>query len=386
MDFRLIDSGWDGELCNAAKGTHPRIRIICPFVKYRTIVRLLKQTKSDDIRVITRFNLDEMVVGVNDAIAIRYLLDLGAHVRGIRNVHSKMYLFGDSHVIVTSANLSDSALLRNHEFGFVSSSPQVIENCSEYFDGLWSRAGSSLGADLLEQWEGMIADRLSSGAGSIVAGRIGDFGADLGFCGAPVSASVVYGQAEQAFVKLFGEAHNRAENSMPVIEEIRRSGSHWACTYPKGKRPRSVRDGAVLFMGRMVKEPNDILVYGRAIGSRHIPGRDDASARDIEIRPWKAKWPHYVRVHQGEFVDGELSSGVSLNWLMEQLGAHAFAATSRNVVRGFGNANPRKAYRQQAAVELTPEASAILAAAFDSALVRHGRIPTQTLADLDKHE
>jgi hypothetical protein len=67
-------------------------------------------------------------------------------------------------------------------------------------------------------------------------------------------------------VKFFGRGDNRADRSMQILEEVRRSGSHWACTYPKGKRPRMVRDGATMFMGRLVKDPNDILIFGRARG------------------------------------------------------------------------------------------------------------------------
>jgi hypothetical protein len=48
-----------------------------------------------------------------------------------------------------------------------------------------------------------------------------------------------------------------------------------------------------------------------------------------------------------------MNNGVSLNELMDTLKAHSFAATQRNSAKGQGNTDPRKAYRQQAAVELT---------------------------------
>jgi hypothetical protein len=41
--------------------------------------------------------------------------------------------------------------------------------------------------------------------------------------------------------------------------------------------------------------------------------------------------------------------------LMDALGANSFAPTQRNALRGEGNFHPRKAYRQQAAVELSGE-------------------------------
>ena len=45
---------------------------------------------------------------------------------------------------------------------------------------------------------------------------------------------------------------------------------------------------------------------GRAVGMKHQPGRDDATFADIECRPWKEKWPRYIRVHHAEFVAGTI--------------------------------------------------------------------------------
>jgi len=38
----------------------------------------------------------------------------------------KLYVFGDSKVIVTSANLTEVALRRNHEFGFVAEEAMIV--------------------------------------------------------------------------------------------------------------------------------------------------------------------------------------------------------------------------------------------------------------------
>ena len=48
----------------------------------------------------------------------------------------------------------------------------------------------------------------------------------------------------------------------PPFEEVERSGCHRACPYPTGKRPRSLRDGARIYMGRLVEEPRDVLIFG----------------------------------------------------------------------------------------------------------------------------
>ena len=333
--------------------------------------------------MITRFSLCDFAAGVSDIAALQLLLESGARIRGVRNLHAKVYLFGASRVITTSANLTEAALLRNHEFGFVAEDPAIIEKCLQYFDDLWARAGKDASASRLEDWERTVTSHLARGAPPAAPSGLSDEGVDAGIPAEadPLPAwSVVDGQS---FVKFFGEGDNRAEPSQPVLEEVRRSGCHWACTYPVGKRPRQVRDGAELFMGRLVGPPNDILIFGRACAMQHEPGRDDATDEDIKSRPWKEHWPHYVRVHHAEFVAGSLSDGISLNKLMETLGSDSFASTQRNAARGEGNIDPRAAYRQQPGVELTPRSLAWLRESLERAFAKQGKLPGAVLSQLD---
>jgi hypothetical protein len=139
----------------------------------------------------------------------------------------------------------------------------------------------------------------------------------------------------------------------------------------------------MMFMGRLVKEPSDTLIYGRAIGMHHEPGRDDATERDLKKRWWKKRWPHYVRVHHAEFISGNLSNGISLNELMDALGPDSFASTKRNAARREGNTGPRRAYRQKPSVELSAQGIAWLNGRLEGAFARHGRIPLSKLDKLD---
>lgn len=383
MNFRLVDVGWEKELSDALLADSSSIRIVCPFIKRRAAERLLTQAKPKVIQVITRFNLVDFSEGVSDISALRLLLDSGAQIRGVRNLHAKLYLYGSSRAIVTSANLTQAALLRNHEFGFVSEDAGILSQCRKYFDGLWGCAGQDLMEGRLTEWESKVSKNLVAGGRQKSAIGLGDEGVDAGIMAEPVIVPSWVGEAEQGFVKFFGESHNRADRTKTILEQVRSSGCHWACTYPRGKRPRQVRDGAVMFMGRLVNDPNDILIYGRAVGMHHEPGRDDAVDSDVQMRTWKREWPHYVRVHHAEFLAGTLSNGVSLNELMDALKANAFLPTQRNASRGQGNTDPRRAYMQQAGVELSAQGAAWLNARLQCAYARHGKLSPATLEQLD---
>jgi len=383
VTFRLVDTEWDAELRHAVQAECASLYIVCPFIKRRAVARLLENGSPATIRVITRFNLGDFYEGVSDVEALRLLLERGAAIRGVRNLHAKLYLFGGNRVAVTSANLTDAALLRNHEFGFVSDDVDTVRGCQGYFDDLWRRAGKNLSETRLKVWEERLANSLVRTAPSATASGLGDEGVDAGASAEPIALPAWTGDAGQAFVKFFGEGDNRAEQTVRVIDEVNRSGCHWACTYPKGKRPRRVRDSAVMFMGCFVRDPNDIRVYGRAIGIQHRPGRDDATEADAIRRNWKAKWPHYVRVHHPEFVAGQLSDGISLYELMSRLGSSSFVGTQQNAATGKGNTDPHRAYLQQAAVELSPQGAHWLNERLEAAFVRCGRLAPATMEKLD---
>ena len=116
---------------------------------------------------------------------------------------------------------------------------------------------------------------------------------------------------------------------------------------------------------------------------RHQPGRDDATSADIALRSWKEKWSRYIRVHHAEFVAGTMANGVFLNELMGTLGADSFAPTQRNAARGHGNTNPRRAYLQQAAVELSAEGLSWLGEQLQAAFDTHGKVPQDALDQQD---
>jgi HKD family nuclease len=383
MTTRLVDSGWPREIAEALQADASELRIITPFIKVGALQRLLT-AKPKAFRAITRFNLADFAEGVSDIAALRQLLALGGSVRGVRNLHAKMYLFGSKRAIVTSANLTEAALNRNHEFGLVSEDKEIIAACRRYFDDLWKRSGAGLVISQLDQWDETVTRHRAEGGRPSRPVGLRDFGADAGVIAPPLTGLPIdVADAPQAFVKFLGKSDNRVPLAFSTIEEIKLAGCHWAMAYPATKRPTGVKDDAVIFIARLTRDPNDIRVFGRAIGMHHVPGRDDATPEDIARRGWKATWSRYIRVHHAEFVAGTMANGVSLNELMGALGANSFAPTQRNASRGDGNTDPRRAYQQKAAVELSSEGFSWLGERLQAAFHRHGKVPQDDLDKLD---
>jgi phosphatidylserine/phosphatidylglycerophosphate/cardiolipin synthase-like enzyme len=184
--FRLIDHGWKAEFEAAAKLKASGLLVIAPFIKHRPAQRLAVGKKQ--IRVLTRYSLRDFLEGVSDLSALRHLLAAGAEVRGIKNLHAKLYVFGGLRAIITSANLTEAALTRNHELGLVTNESALIGTCTEYFERLWALAGKhgkSLTVEMLKKWEAKIAPLAAKK--STAASGLRDYGADLGFMPDPPS-------------------------------------------------------------------------------------------------------------------------------------------------------------------------------------------------------
>lgn len=365
----------------AAAADPSRLRIVSPFIKLKALNRLLDAAPRA-LQVLTRFSLEDFSRGVSDIDALQRLLAAGARVRGVRHLHAKLYLFGQSQAIITSANLTGAALDRNHEFGVASDDLAVIQSCQDYFDRLWQLAGPDLTAPQLSYWRSKLGGRVLAAGADIKDEPWPDYGADAGLKPASHTPVAIAG-ANQAFVKFLGEGKNRISLGQSVIDEIGRSGAHWAVAYPAAKRPGGVQDGDVIFIARLTRDPSDIVVFGRAIACAHQPGRDDATEADIALRPWKETWPRYIRVHGATFVAGTLANGISLSALMDALGPRSFASTLRNLTKGEGNLDPRRAYRQQAAVHLSEEGQLWLAERLQTCFDTHGIVPHFELEALD---
>ena len=117
MTTRPVDKEWSAKFTGAMNDGSSYLRIICSYIKAHTMKRLLSQ-KPASIRVITRSNLADFAAGVSDVDALRLLLDVNARVRGVRNLHAKLYIFGDSRATIISASLTEATLKRNHESGW----------------------------------------------------------------------------------------------------------------------------------------------------------------------------------------------------------------------------------------------------------------------------
>ena len=372
--FRLIKEAWNEEVLAARRANPGRLRIICPFIKAKALDRILRAARSGNIEVITRFDLNGFDQGVSDLEALALIVEAGGKVRGVRGLHSKLYLFGGTSAIATSANVTDAAFHRNHEFGFAASDAKIVETCEQYFDALWKDARPNLTRKQIKTWRAMLNERRRNGSGAKQNPLLPDFGADIELRSPFAPTRDAAPQENNAFIKFFGSADRRAPRTLAVDDLVAENGANWACTYPESKPPRQVEDGDVIYTARLVHSPNDLLIFGRAIGRKHRDEEDVASAAEIALRPWKSDWPRYVRVHDGHFLNATLADGIPMSEMMTALGADAFDSTQRNASGKSGNTDPFASYGRKAHMRLTDRSRAWIEDRLKAALRQHGEI------------
>src|SRR5205823_6780685 len=130
----------------------------------------------------------------------------------------------------------------------ISEDGAFIDACRSYFDRLWDAAGSDLTAIQLDEWDAQVTSFLASGGRPRLEAALPDYGVVVN--DDPLTTIMTPGwpaESSQSFVKFFGEGNRRLPWTFEVFEEVDRAGCHWACTYPRGKRPRQVCGGDTLF-------------------------------------------------------------------------------------------------------------------------------------------
>lgn len=398
MASRLIDTSWDRELEQCLTGQRAPLRIIVPFIKRGTVQRLISYGIPRDTMVITRFNLADFHAGVSDPEALRLLVSIGARVRGVRGLHAKLFVFGTALAIVTSANLTEAALLRNHEFGLLTDEQDLVDGCIAYFTRLWDAAGADLDASRIDSWEPALSSARATAGSHPPQPALPDDGVELRpkvkharttiqqtapdasasgkdqGPGTVVSLSKIVA-ASSGYLKFWGSSSDRVSPASSVLEEVQRAGSHLVCCFPRDRRPRAILTGTTVFMGCLVAGP-DVLVYGRATALRPNVLTDNATPSDIVLRSWRSRYPHYIRIVNPEYLSGKLADGVSLNAMFSALGQQSFESTDQP---NSSNRNPRKAMMQKAGMWLTTTAVDWLNERLDKGLEECGALDADVL-------
>ena len=143
--MKIITTPWKKEFYKLIDNSNKSIKITSPFLK-ENICNDILRIKSTNVKLelVTSFKLTNLLFGSLDIIGIENILKHNGIVKNFAKLHSKIYLFDERKVIITSANLTNGGLLNNYEYGIYTEEKNIVKQVMNDFEKLFSNVNTGL--------------------------------------------------------------------------------------------------------------------------------------------------------------------------------------------------------------------------------------------------
>jgi hypothetical protein len=151
--IQLLGRGWRGELAGIASAARRSFIIAAPFIKYDEAAWLCNLLH-EGVDVLTLANIDAEAVSTAalDLVALRCLKEVSYSSRliALSTLHAKVFVADEKAAIVTSGNLTRSALDSNLEYGVLLDEPKLVQQvCGDMLS--FARLGSPVDLETIDE-------------------------------------------------------------------------------------------------------------------------------------------------------------------------------------------------------------------------------------------
>lgn len=125
--MKIIKTPWKDDLIQLVQSSKKSIKMTSPFVKEnicREIISAKKQNTA--LELVTSFNIKNIHSGSLDLDGIESIISNKGLVLNYSKIHSKIYLFDEKKVVITSGNLTNGGLVNNYEYGIYTDDKQIV--------------------------------------------------------------------------------------------------------------------------------------------------------------------------------------------------------------------------------------------------------------------
>lgn len=355
MPISLLDKKFGSTFFSLLDSTKKQIRIISPFIGYKTAVALvnfIEETEDDiECEIITRFDREDLIKGVSSLAGLERLIKAGVKMYALQDLHSKLYIFDSESVIMGSANFTFNGFYKNHEFGmYMEKEPVFSAECNDYFNGLLNDIKKSgdwqITLTQIEKEKPYCDDAVTGRAFSqkkprknespvsIQTNRI-KWGAKLdlqtpypmeNMQEKDILEDILLEENEEhiqirntgIWLKFEGNSENRIPNNITYFE--RRKKEHRQRTFFP-KLPSGIKQGQLLFMTMVSTDSQGngtpiIVGYATTSGFNEKNVINRTSSFDSKDRE---RYPYYVELESGRFLKAPIKEGISLRELAREL-------------------------------------------------------------------
>ncbi|MDD3852434.1 MAG: phospholipase D family protein, partial [Syntrophomonadaceae bacterium] len=132
--MRILNTAIYDEFLNLVASAKDNVKLCSPFIKSNIVNQIYENVYTGcSISLITNVNLMSYCRKSSDINALGTILQNGGAVYNFQRLHAKIYIFDDKQAIITSANLTQSGLKRNFEYGVLLDEIPLVKNvCEDY--------------------------------------------------------------------------------------------------------------------------------------------------------------------------------------------------------------------------------------------------------------
>lgn len=143
--MKILTTPWKNDFLELVANSKLSIKITSPFVK-ESICNEMLNVKAENVSVelITLFNLNHAHTGLIEIDALMKIIAANGTIKNHPKLHSKIYLFDDKEVIISSANLTEGGMNTNFEYGIYSKNEAIVSKVVADFELLSNNENTNL--------------------------------------------------------------------------------------------------------------------------------------------------------------------------------------------------------------------------------------------------
>lgn len=292
MSVKLISNDHMSTLVGVFRSVKSEIEIISPFISMSMTKKLCEVLKTNPLikcNVITRFYRDDFIHCASDVEAIKLLVESGAHVYALKNLHTKLYLLDSSVGMLGSANFTSGGFFLNHELSlFIENEDDVLDEMHQYFDNIMDQIGNfEISVDKVTQESAIVKEKKTQYSRDLKKGIHTKFEAKFG--------------AEIELPKISEE--DTRDSIQNILEPIGKTSDIKFFLKPVGVTESPFVVGRVMIDDDIyfsktypsaVDKGSILICYG--VGVQMLIGYYEVLSEKAKVNPhpFNPRWPHFV--------------------------------------------------------------------------------------------
>jgi len=385
--YNLLNHGHYHSLRKAFNNAKKEILLISPFIGSSTSKMLSKLLSTTGItcKVITRFNRDDFINNASSIEGLKILINSGAEIYALRDLHSKLYLVDDDFGLIGSANFTFGGFSKNHELQImISDEPEMLQELRSYYNLLLSKIQSSdegmVSVDIiekeLEEVERLKKKKKNDEKKGVSTKNNKKYGADISIQEEATEdiveraiSSNMASIKNDTWLKFEGSSNDRLDSSKKH-HLIRNNISKSKITsFPQN--PSGMNNGDYIYLTAVSynQEGNpSSIILGRA-RTKGYNSRNIADSLLQSEYKWMEHYKYFVELYDVELVDAPIKNCISMTEMIDDLGKDTYPSTASGK-----NIDMYKVHLQKSHLRITNKAKNYLDERLEELFTKYGVI------------